>query len=233
MLELRKSEERGHANHGWLDSYHSFSFADYYDPQYMGFGPLRVINDDRIEAGAGFGTHGHRDMEIITYMLDGALEHKDSMGTGSVIRPGDVQRMSAGRGVQHSEFNHSKEAGAHLLQIWIEPNVKGIAPSYEEKNFERSEKDGKLRLIASPQGEAGSVMIHQDARVYAGLFDVGQQSEITVGADRLIYVHIARGTALVNGQELTAGDALKVRDESAVRVEGRAQAEILVFDLPR
>lgn len=232
MLELRKSAERGHANHGWLDSYHSFSFADYYDPSHMGFGPLRVINDDRIDAGAGFGTHGHRDMEIITYMLDGALEHKDSMGTGSVIRPGDVQRMSAGNGVQHSEFNHSKEHGAHLLQIWIQPDVTGIAPSYEEKNFVRSEKEGQLRLVASPDGSNGSVRMHQDARVYAGLFESGQRADLPLAADRLAYVHMARGSALVNGQKLDAGDALKISHETALRIEHGEQAEVLVFDLP-
>ena len=233
MLELRKSDDRGHANHGWLDSYHSFSFADYYDPQHMGFGPLRVINDDRIDAGAGFGTHGHRDMEIITYMLEGELEHKDSMGTGSVIRPGDVQRMSAGKGVQHSEFNHSKENGVHLLQIWIQPNVTGILPSYEEKRFEHSEKVGRFRLVASPDGDNGSVVIHQDARMYAGLFETDQSAEIPLAANRLAYVHMARGSAVVNGQTLAAGDALKLSDEALLRIEGGEQAEVLVFDLPR
>lgn len=233
MFEVRKSKERGHANHGWLDSYHSFSFADYYDPTHMGFGPLRVINDDRIEAGMGFGTHGHRDMEIITYMLDGALEHKDSMGTGSVIRPGDVQRMSAGKGVQHSEFNHSKQEGAHLLQIWIQPNVTGIAPSYEEKHFERSEKEGQLRLIASAEGDDGSVKIHQDAKVYAGLFDGGNRADLPLAENRLTYVHIARGAASVNGHALEAGDAIKIVNETGLRIDGGESAEILVFDLPR
>ncbi len=232
MIELRKSAERGHAQHGWLDSYHSFSFADYYDPEHMGFGPLRVINEDRIAPGTGFGTHGHRDMEIITYVLEGELAHKDSMGTGSVIRPGDVQRMSAGRGVQHSEFNHSEQNGVHLLQIWIQPNVIGIAPSYEEKKFDRTEKDGRLRLVASPDGADGSVRMHQDARLYAGLFDAAQSARLPLAPGRLAYVHAVRGTVSVNGQRLAAGDAAKLAGEAEVRVEDGQQAEVLVFDLP-
>ena len=232
MIEVRKSEERGHAQHGWLDSYHSFSFADYYDPQHMAFGPLRVINDDRIEGGKGFGTHGHRDMEIITYMLDGALAHKDSMGNGSVIRPGDVQRMSAGSGVRHSEFNHSETDTAHLLQIWIQPNVEGIPPGYEEKRFDASEKRGQLRLVASPDGRDGSVTIHQDAMVYAGLFDGDEQASLQLGEGRKAYLHVARGEITANGVSLKAGDALKVQAEDGIRIAEGRQAEVLLFDLP-
>lgn len=231
MLEVRKSEDRGHANHGWLDSYHSFSFAEYYDEQHMGFGPLRVINEDRVNAGGGFGTHGHRDMEIISYVLDGELAHKDSMGTGSVIRPGDVQRMSAGSGVRHSEFNHAKDQTTHFLQIWIQPNVTGIPPSYEEKNFSAEEKRGRLRLVASPDGENGSVLIHQDAKLYAGLFDGAETASLAIGADRLAYIHVARGTVTVNGVTLKNGDALKLSDVAIVDISGGQQAEVLVFDL--
>lgn len=232
MIELRKANERGHAQHGWLDSWHSFSFADYYDPAHMGFGPLRVINDDRIAPGQGFGTHGHRDMEIITYVLEGELEHKDSMGSGSVIRPGDVQRMSAGRGVMHSEFNHSLKNGVHLLQIWIMPDVTGIAPSYEEKKFSPQEKAGRLRLIAAPDGADGAVRLHQDARLYAGLFDGAADARLPLAPGRLGYVHVARGTLMVNGQRLTAGDAAKLVGEAEVRIDGGERAEVLVFDLP-
>lgn len=231
MIEIRKSEDRGHANHGWLDSYHSFSFADYYDPDHMGFGPLRVINDDRIVAGAGFGTHGHRDMEIITYVLEGEVAHRDSMGTGSTIRPGDVQRMSAGTGVQHSEFNPSQENGTHLLQIWIQPAVNGIAPSYEEKNFSAEQKRGRLRLIASPDASDGSVLIHQDAKVYVGLFDGAESASLSLADGRRAYVHIARGEAEVNGVALKAGDALKVADAASVEIVHGKSAEVLVFDL--
>jgi len=199
MITLRKSEERGHANHGWLDSWHSFSFADYYDPQHMGFGPLRVINDDRIAAGAGFGTHGHRDMEIISYVLDGELAHKDNMGNGSVIRPGDVQRMSAGRGVLHSEFNHAQDRTTHFLQIWIEPDLFGLQPSYEEGRFEPAEKRGRLRLIASRDGRDGSVTVHQQVNVYAGLFDGAESADLAIPAGRRAYVHVARGQISVNG----------------------------------
>ena len=233
MISLRKSDERGHANHGWLDSYHSFSFAEYQDPAHMNFGPLRVINEDRITPGAGFGTHGHRDMEIITYVLEGELAHKDSMGTGSVIRPGDVQRMSAGNGVRHSEFNHSQEYGTHLLQIWIHPNVTDIPPSYEEKRFDPAEKQGRLRLVASSDGRDGSVMMHQDARLYAGLFDGAQNAQIDLAPGRLAYVHAVRGTINVNGQQLAAGDAAKLSDEQAVRISAGTNAEVLVFDLPQ
>ncbi|MFC7289962.1 pirin family protein [Herminiimonas glaciei] len=231
MLEIRKSEDRGHANHGWLDSHHTFSFADYYDEKHMGFGPLRVINEDRVHAGQGFGTHGHRDMEIISYVLEGELAHKDSMGTGSVIRPGDVQRMSAGSGVRHSEFNHSKEQTTHFLQIWIQPNVNGIPPSYEEKHFAAEEKRGRLRLIASPDGADGSVLIHQDAKLYAGLFDGTETAELTLAKGRRAFVHIARGSVTVNGVALKTGDALKVNDEQSLKISDGQQAEVLVFDL--
>jgi redox-sensitive bicupin YhaK (pirin superfamily) len=232
MITLRKAHDRGHAQHGWLDSWHSFSFADYYDPEHMGFGPLRVINEDRIEPGTGFRTHGHRDMEIISYVLEGELAHKDSMGNGSVIRPGDVQRMSAGRGVMHSEYNHAKDRKTHFLQIWIEPNVRGIAPGYEEKRFEPDSKRGRLRLVASPDGSDGSVTIHQDARLYSGLFDGTESAEVPVVDGRLVYVHVARGSVEVNGQSLGPGDAARLEGESAVRVSAGRQAEVLVFDLP-
>lgn len=231
MLEVRKAEDRGHANHGWLDSHHSFSFADYYDPAHMGFGPLRVINEDRVAAGAGFGTHGHRDMEIISYVLEGELAHQDSMGNGSVIRPGDVQRMSAGSGVRHSEFNHSKSGQTHFLQIWIQPNVTGIPPGYEEKIFAEAEKRGRLRLIASADGSDGSVLIHQDARVHVGLFDGEETATLPLAADRRAYVHVARGAVEVNGVALKAGDALKIAEVDAIDISEGSQAEVLVFDL--
>ena len=231
MIALRKAGERGHANHGWLDSYFSFSFAEYHDPRHMGFGALRVINEDRVQPGKGFGTHGHRDMEIITYILEGALEHKDSMGNGSVIRVGDVQRMSAGRGVQHSEFNPSPGELVHLLQIWIEPNVTGIEPGYEEKHFDAASKRGRLRLIAAGDGREGSVTIHQDAAVYAGLLDGAERLSHALAAGRKAYVHVARGEATVNGQRLAAGDALKASGEPAVVIERGAEAEVLLFDL--
>jgi quercetin 2,3-dioxygenase len=230
MEQIRRSSERGHANHGWLDSYHSFSFADYYDPQHMGFGPLRVINEDRVQAGAGFGTHGHRDMEIISYVLEGALGHQDSMGNGSTIVPGDVQRMSAGSGVRHSEYNHEKAGTTHFLQIWIEPSVRGIAPSYEQKHFKPEDKRGRLRLIASPDGRDGSVTIHQDALVYAGLFDGRENASYGLQNARG-YVHVARGAATVNGHRLEAGDALKT-GSGAIEIEDGEKAELLVFDLP-
>jgi quercetin 2,3-dioxygenase len=232
MAEIRRAGERGYADHGWLRSYHSFSFADYFDPQHVEFGPLRVINEDRVVPGAGFGTHGHRDMEIISYVLEGELAHKDSTGTSSVIRPGDVQRMSAGRGVQHSEFNNSQSQPVHFLQIWIQPNVRGIAPEYEEKRFELDEKRGRLRLIASPGGTDGSVRIHQDARVYAGLFDGTEEATLDVAPGRLVYVHVARGKATVDGVTLSAGDALKLTGASSLRLAHGAGAEVLVFDLP-
>jgi redox-sensitive bicupin YhaK (pirin superfamily) len=231
MIELRRAAERGYADHGWLRSFHSFSFADYHDPRHMGFGPLRVINEDRVQAGAGFGTHGHRDMEIISYVLEGALAHKDSMGNGSTIVPGDVQRMSAGRGVQHSEFNESKAGVTHFLQIWIEPAVRGIAPSYEQKHFTAEDKRGRLRLIASPDGADGSVTIHQEARVYAGLFDGAERARHALAPGRRAYVHVARGTLGVNGEPLAAGDALKT-DAGVVEIAGGTAAEVLLFDLP-
>jgi len=231
MLELRRSNERGHANHGWLDAHHSFSFADYYDPQHMGFGTLRVLNDDRISAGMGFGTHGHKDMEIITYVLEGELAHKDSMGNGSVIRPGDVQRMSAGSGVMHSEFNHSQDSTTHLLQIWIEPKVRGIAPGYEEKRFPSDQKRGRLCLIASSDGQDGSVMLHQDIKLYAGLFDGDESASLNIPNGHKIYVHVARGEISVNGKTLGEGDALKAVNEKQITLNSGAGAEVLVFDL--
>ena len=232
MITLRKANERGHADHGWLDSYFSFSFAEYHDPQHMGFSSLRVINEDVVQPGKGFGTHGHRDMEIITYILSGALEHKDSMGNGSVIRVGDVQRMSAGRGVQHSEFNPSQSEVVHLLQIWIEPNVTGIEPGYEEKHFDAASKRGRLRLIASIDGRNGSVTIHQDAAVYAALLDGNERVSHALAPGRKAYVYVARGAVSVNGNELSAGDALKASGESAIVIETGDNAEILLFDLP-
>lgn len=232
MITLRKSAERGHANHGWLDSFHSFSFADYHDPAHMGFGPLRVINEDRILADSGFGTHGHKDMEIITYILDGELAHKDSLGTGSVIKLGDVQRMSAGTGVKHSEFNHSQES-THLLQIWIQPDTFGIAPSYEEKKFSQSEKEGRLRLVASKDGREGSVSMQQDAALYAGLFNGDQWATVDLAPGRLAYIHLVKGELRVNGELLTAGDAAKLTGEKMVRIEAGRDAEVLVFDLPQ
>ena len=232
MLSIRRSNERGHAQHGWLDSFHSFSFADYYDPEHMGFGPLRVINEDRVTPGRGFGTHGHRDMEIISYVLEGGLAHKDSMGNGSVIRPGDVQRMSAGTGVQHSEFNASDQDGVHFLQIWIEPTRRGVNPGYEEKRFEPETKRGRLRLVASPDGAEGSVTIHQDARLYASILDGDDRVEHEVAAGRRIYVHVVRGEIEANGQKLGSGDAMKLTGENRVRLEAARQAEVLLFDLP-
>ena len=231
MLTLRRSSERGHADHGWLNSYHSFSFASYHDPAHMGFGPLRVINEDRIQPDTGFGTHGHRDMEIISYVLEGELAHKDNMGNGSVIRPGDVQRMSAGTGVQHSEYNHAK-APTHFLQIWIEPDVQGIAPGYEEKHFSAAGKRGKLKLVASPDGAEGTVKVHQDAKLYAGLFDGAEAAQLTVAATRKVYVHVARGNIEVNGARLTAGDAAKLSGEPVVSLANGEKAEVLLFDLP-
>ncbi|MDY0745420.1 pirin family protein [Paucibacter sp. R3-3] len=238
MLELIKSSDRGYADHGWLKSFHSFSFAEYHDPRRMGFGSLRVINEDRIAAGTGFGTHGHRDMEIISYVLDGELAHKDSMGNGTaggahagVIRPGDVQRMSAGTGVMHSEFNHSKANPTHFLQIWIVPDQRGIAPGYEQKHFAEGEKRGKLRLVASPDGAEGSVLIHTDAKLYAGLFDGAESAELPLATGRQTYVHLIRGKLTVNGQQLSGGDALQVSKEAGLKLEAGEGAEVLVFDL--
>jgi redox-sensitive bicupin YhaK (pirin superfamily) len=232
VLTIRRSNERGYADHGWLKSFHSFSFAEYHDPHHMAFGPLRVINEDRVAPGMGFGTHGHRDMEIISYVLEGELAHKDNMGNGSVIRPGDVQRMSAGRGVMHSEFNHASAQTTHFLQIWIQPNVVGIAPSYEEKRFEAADKRGQLRLVASPDGAQGSVVIHQDARVYAGLLDGAETAALELAAGRRAYVHVARGNVEVNGEPLAAGDAARITDMARVSLARGQDAEVLVFDLP-
>ena len=231
MMEIRKSKDRGLADHGWLRSFHSFSFADYYDPEHEGFSDLRVINEDRIQPGTGFGTHGHRDMEIISYVLEGALAHKDSMGNGSTIVPGDVQRMSAGKGVLHSEFNHSKDAVTHFLQIWIEPDVRGIAPSYEQKHFDEASKRGRLRLVASPDGREGSVTIHQSAFLYAGLLDGADRVVHKLEPGRRAYLHVARGAVTANGESLEAGDALKVVDAAAVVLERAKDAEVLLFDL--
>jgi len=231
MLEVRQSAARGVADHGWLRSFHTFSFADYHDPRHMGFGPLRVINEDRVQPGMGFGTHGHRDMEIISYVLEGELEHKDSMGNGSVIRPGDVQRMSAGTGVRHSEYNPSRHALVHFLQIWIEPNVRGIAPSYEEKHFDAASKRGTLRLVASPDGRDGSVKVHQDAHLYGALVDGAERVAHALPAGRRAFVHVARGAVTVNGHALEAGDALKAGDVGEVVIEHGRGAEVLLFDL--
>ncbi|MBJ7314272.1 pirin family protein [Rugamonas sp. CCM 8940] len=233
MLQIRKSEARGLANHGWLNSHHSFSFGHYQDPEHVGFGPLVVINEDRVTPAQGFGTHGHRDMEIISYVLDGALAHKDSMGTGSVLHYGDVQRMSAGSGVRHSEFNHSPSEGVHFLQIWIQPNVTDIAPSYEEKHFAPDSKRGQLRLIASGDGRDGSVLIHQDAALYASILGAGERLQHALAAGRLGYVHVIRGELVVNGSALKGGDALKLSDEASVSVEAGGEVEFLLFDLPR
>lgn len=232
MIAVRHGNERGFADHGWLKSFHSFSFADYFDPAHTEFGPLRVINEDRVAPGAGFGTHAHRDMEIISYVLEGALEHKDSMGNGSIIRPGDVQRMSAGTGVTHSEFNPSRNEGVHFLQIWIHPDQRGIAPGYEEKNYPAAEKRGRLRLIASPDRAQGSVLIHQDARVYAGLFDGTEGATLTLAPGRYLYVHLARGALKANDTGLSAGDALKATDIDRLTLLDGRDAEVLVFDLP-
>ena len=232
MNEIRRSNERGFADHGWLKSFHTFSFADYFDPEHVEFGPLRVINEDRVRAGEGFGTHAHRDMEIISYVLSGQLAHKDSMGNGSTMRPGDVQRMSAGSGVRHSEFNPSSVEPVHFLQIWITPNANGIEPSYEEKRFEPLEKRGRLRLIASADRADGSVLIHQDARVYAGLFDGAERATLGIAAGRRAYVHLVRGTISVNGTKLESGDALKLAQITALSLQDGRDAEVLVFDLP-
>jgi redox-sensitive bicupin YhaK (pirin superfamily) len=232
MLEIRRSEDRGAANHGWLNSQHTFSFADYYDPKQMGFGPLRVINEDRVQAGRGFATHSHRDMEIISYVLEGALEHKDSLGTGSVLHYGDVQRMSAGTGVRHSEFNHSTDEDLHFLQIWIEPKFTGLRPSYEEKHFEPESKRGKLLLVASADGRDGSVLIHQNASMYASILDEDDAIEYAPVAGRRAYLHLICGKLSVNGTTLRAGDALKVSDETLLKLGAAEKAELLLFDLP-
>ena len=231
MITLRKANDRGHADHGWLNSWHSFSFADYHDPEHMGFGSLRVINEDRIAPGSGFGTHGHRDMEILSYVLEGALAHKDSMGTGSAIVPGDVQRMSAGRGVMHSEFNPSKTDGVHFLQIWIEPSARGIPASYEQSRVADEAKRGKLALIAGPEGSGAAVTIHQDARLYASLLDGSQSVRQPIAPGRRAYVHVARGSVKVNGVALSAGDAARIEDEAHVTLAEGDGAEVLLFDL--
>ncbi len=231
MLTLRKSGDRGYADHGWLKSYHSFSFAGYHDPKHMGWGNLRVINEDRIAPGAGFGTHGHRDMEIISYVLEGNLAHKDTMGNVKGIPPGDVQRMSAGRGVQHSEFNHAPDVATHFLQIWIEPHVTGIEPGYEQKTFNASEKRGLLRLVASNVGGEGSVTIHADASIYAGLIDGGEAATLALNPARKAYVHLVRGELQVNGQTLTTGDAALLEGEKRLTLSAGKDAEVLLFDL--
>ena len=231
MITLRKSQERGYADHGWLKSYHSFSFAGYHDPDHMGFANLRVINEDWIAAGQGFGTHSHRNMEIVTYVVQGSLAHRDSMGNIESIPPGDVQRMSAGTGVTHSEFNHAPSATTHLLQIWIMPNAQDIAPSYEQKTFESAVKQGKLKLVASPVGEDGSVTIHADAALYAGLFSVGETASLNLAKGHKSYVHLIRGELKVNGHLLKTGDAAKLVDESVVQLTDALDAEVLVFDL--
>jgi quercetin 2,3-dioxygenase len=231
MMIIRPARERGHAEHGWLDSYHTFSFADYHDPEHMGFRSLRVINDDRVSPGKGFGTHPHRDMEIISYVLEGSLQHRDSMGTGSVIRPGDVQRMSAGTGVLHSEFNASKTELVHFLQIWLLPAERGILPSYEQKEFPPADRRARLRVVASPDAREGSVTLHTDAVVYAGLFEKGEAGELALLPGRHAWVHVARGRARINGRDLETGDGAAISDEPAVRVEGVDDSEVLVFDL--
>jgi hypothetical protein len=233
VIALRPARQRGHADFGWLDSWHSFSFGHYQDPRHVQWGPLRVINEDRVQPGQGFGKHGHRDMEIISYVLQGALAHEDSMGNGTAIVPGEVQRMSAGTGVTHSEFNHDREGVTHFLQIWIIPSKAGVPPGYEQRAFPDAEKRGRLRLVASPDGADGALTIHQDARMYAGLFDGGEHAALALGHGRLGYVHLARGRAQVNGRPLEAGDALLYRDEPEIRIDAGEDAEVLVFDLPR
>ena len=233
MQTLRKAQERGYADHGWLKSFHSFSFAGYHDPLFMGWGNLRVINEDRVAAGMGFGKHGHRNMEIISYVLAGELAHEDSMGNIKGIPPGDVQRMSAGTGVTHSEFNHAKDQTTHFLQIWIEPNVMEIPPSYEQKSITPSEKQGKLCLIASPDGSGNAVKIHADAKVYAGLFDGHQSQKLDLDLQRKAYVHLIRGSLHVNDIPLSSGDALLIENESSLLISGGKDAEVLVFDLSR
>ncbi|MFJ4144588.1 pirin family protein [Pseudomonas sp. NPDC089734] len=231
MLTLRKASERGAADHGWLKSFHTFSFASYYNPQEQGFSDLLVINDDRVAAGKGFGQHPHRDMEIFSYVLEGALEHKDTLGTGSVIRPGDVQLMSAGSGVAHSEFNHSPREQVHFLQIWIVPSVAGARPTYQQEHFSPEQKRGRLKLIISPEGDDGSLKIRQDARVYAGLFDGEESASLTLAANRHAYVHVARGSVVLNGEHLGEGDGVRLRDEQQIHLSAGVDAEVLVFDL--
>ncbi|WP_321961823.1 pirin family protein [Paraburkholderia sp. J7] len=231
MIEVRKADQRGRGEHGWLSSRHTFSFANYYDPKQVGFSDLLVINDDRVAPARGFGKHPHRDMEIFSYVLEGALEHKDSMGTGSVIVPGDVQLMSAGTGVAHSEFNHSADEGVHFLQIWIAPNVKGAQPRYQQKNIADEQKRGKFRVILSPDGAEDSLLLRQDARVYAGRLDGAETAKVEVGADRYAYVHVARGSVKLNGVELGEGDGARIRSERELAFSDGHDAEVLVFDL--
>jgi quercetin 2,3-dioxygenase len=231
MNTIRRSSDRGFADHGWLKSFHTFSFAGYFDANHMGFGPLRVINEDRIAKGSGFGTHGHKDMEIISYVLNGALAHKDSMGNGSTIRPGDVQRMSAGSGVTHSEFNASSEGETHFLQIWIQPSHVGGPSGYEEKHFSAAEKRGQFRLIASSDARNGSVKVQQDVSIYAGLFDGAEKAQLPIAAGRIAYVHLVQGDAVINGQALSSGDALKTVDEPVIDIAQAKAAEILIFDM--
>lgn len=229
MITIRRANERGHFNHGWLDTYHTFSFADYYDPEQMGFRSLRVINDDRVEPGRGFGTHGHRDMEIVTYVLEGTLGHRDSMGTGSLIRPGEVQRMSAGTGVMHSEVNPSRDEPVHLLQIWILPERRGLTPEYEQKAFPPEERNGKLRLVASQDGSDGSLTIHQDAAIYTTTLTGGERVTHNLADGRGAWVHVAQGTVDVNGKKLATGDGAAIEDERAITITG--DGEVLLFDL--
>jgi quercetin 2,3-dioxygenase len=231
MITLRLADERGHFDHGWLNTFHTFSFADYHDPAHMGFRALRVINEDRVQPGQGFGTHAHRDMEIISYVLDGALQHRDSMGTGTVIHPGEVQRMSAGTGVTHSEFNASTDTVVHFLQIWLVPRQRGLEPGYEQKSFDGLKEIGRLRLVASPDGQDGSITIHTDARLYVGLFDQRTAAELSVPKGRHAWVQVARGKARVNGYQLAAGDGAALSEEPTVQLEGVDSAEVLVFDL--
>jgi len=231
MLALRRSQERGHADHGWLRSLHSFSFADYHDPRHMGWGNLRVINEDRIAPGTGFGTHGHRDMEIVSYVLEGELAHRDNMGNGTAIVPGDVQRMSAGRGVMHSEYNHAPDATTHFLQIWLLPDQLGVAPGYEQKHFDAAAKRGRLVRVASRDGSEGSVRLHADATLYAGLLDGDESASLALDPARKAYVHAVRGSVSVNGQALGTGDAALLSGEAALRLDAGRDAEVLVFDL--
>jgi quercetin 2,3-dioxygenase len=232
VLTIRRGEDRGHANHGWLDTHHTFSFADYYDRRFMGFGPLRVLNEDTVAPEAGFPPHHHRDMEIISYVLEGALEHRDSMGNGSIIEPGDVQRMSAGTGVTHSEYNASPDSPVHFLQIWLVPRRAGVRPGYEQKRFTDDDKRGRLRLVASPDGADGSVRIEQDARMYAALLDPGQSVEHTLASGRRAWLHVARGSAELGETSLRAGDGAAITEEPRLPIAARQGGEILLFDLP-
>ncbi|MET0793507.1 MAG: pirin family protein [Polyangiaceae bacterium] len=231
MITIRKAQDRGHAQHGWLDSWHTFSFGDYYDPKHMGFRSLRVINEDRVAPGKGFPTHSHRDMEIVTYVLDGALEHRDSMGNGSVMKSGDVQRMTAGQGVGHSEFNASQTEPVHFLQIWVLPERRNLEPSYEQKNFTKAERQGKLRVVASRDGADGAVVVHQDVKLLAGVFAEGEKESYKLAPGRNAWLHVARGSVRVNGTELVAGDALQASEEAALEISGVSDGEVLLFDL--